>query len=267
MVEYLAAVDPVDGIRKLAVSGRCEFALAIYNQGKCNIRIGQDQLLYETAGVGCFSRRRLQKLCAGRCVVKEIPDHDCRSVRCADLLKYLLPASFNYITGGGQVTAALRHEFNFCDRADAGECLTPEAQGSKRAQILRFRDFACGMTQESKGDIFFRYSSPIVRDAQHPDPAVSKFDRDTGTAGVDGIFNQFLCHRSRTFHRFACCYAVNCFLVQHMNPVHHSLRVNKSQSLLSKLYCSQHECSIPHDINPTPFEFVGNPTPIGKGAL
>ena len=81
--------------------------------------------------------------------------------------------------------------------------LKTEEQQS-RAMIFRARDLTGGMAFEAHEGIITAHAVTIIRDAYETASAGLYLYRDSGGAGIQRVFHQFLHHTGRPFHHFAC---------------------------------------------------------------
>ena len=96
-------------------------------------------------------------------------------------------------TDGGQVA----------DGGDGGQGLAPEAQGGNGLQIGGRFELRRGVTQEGQFDLIRRDAAAVVGDLDEFPAAATYLDVDGSGAGVEGVFYQFLDHRSRSLDHFA----------------------------------------------------------------
>ena len=185
--------------------------------------MGQRKPFDKLRNVPCLRLRRFQELSSGRCIVKQIPADKCGSVRSPDLLHPGLDPALDTVPGSDQALLRLCDQLHTADGSDAGECLTPESEGSDAGQIIDLLDFAGGMAQEGRAHLVRRDPGSVIGHPDHRNAAVPDLHRNGRRAGIDGILGQLLDDASRPLYDLPGRNLVNCRLLQQMDYCHDAL--------------------------------------------
>ena len=209
----ISAVNPVDHISQIGISGTVEPHLPVYHVFERNILMGQGQLFHVGADIPGFCHGSFQKFCPGGGVKEQIPHQHGSAVWSADLFQRFFPAPLYHIPDADHIFRRLGDHFHLGDRRNTGQSLPPKSQRGNLQQILHLLDLAGGMAEKSQPDLILGNAVSIVR---HPDKGNASFFDLHGyrrSSGVNGVLHQLLYHRSRPLHHLAGRYFIYCVLV------------------------------------------------------
>ena len=82
--------------------------------------------------------------------------------------------------------------------------LPPESHRFNISQILGCADFARGMPFQTEQCVLAVHPGTVVLDPNKLGSSSRKFHADPARTGINAVLDEFLDHRSRAFHDFAC---------------------------------------------------------------
>ena len=202
-LRHFRAQHGVDCVSEHAVARREQLfpALADYAEGDFGMREG------EPVGKGEDGARLaahgFEKLLARGRIVKQVRDGDDRSVRAAERRLLGKGSALHADQRAGLVLGALGHQPDPGHRRDGGERLAAEAEGLDPVYVLRAADLARGMAQKAGARVGLAHARAVVLHADAGCAAVRYIHGDGGSAGVNGVFHEFLDDRSGAFHNLS----------------------------------------------------------------
>ena len=209
----LPAVDTVDHIFYAVVSGTGKLHLTVLDIFKGDFRMGKRQLLHQSIDVTGFCHIGFQEFAPCRCIVKEVSDQKCCSLRCPHFLQRLFFSAFDHITGTTDPGRSLCDQLHLGDGGNTGKCFTTEAKRGNVGQVFYFFNFTCGMAEKSKRNLLCIHSGAIVRDTDQLFSAVCDLYSNSGSTCVNGIFHKLFYNRGGALYDLSCCDLINGILV------------------------------------------------------
>ena len=188
----LAAEDAVDQLGDIPVSGRKQLLAAVHFIAETDIGPRHGQLLHQIADVVRLGLGRSQKFASDRGVVKQIAHHESRSVRCAYGLEPEFLPAFDSVQTSQYSVLRLRRDLYLRDCRDARKRLSAEPQRPYGQKIRGIPYLTGRVTQKGSRQILFGHAGAVVRNPYEIDAAAGDLHRDRRSAGVDGVFAEFL---------------------------------------------------------------------------
>ena len=220
VLSNLPPVDGVDNVLQISVAGGKELCLVILNKAEGDFRMGQGNLFHQARHMGGLRGRRLQELPPCRRIKEQVPYQEGCALRGADLLEADFLSAFDAVAASGDTSRRAGNQLHLRNGRNAGKGLTAESQGSDSHQVRRVTDFAGGVAQECGGNLLRLDSASVIGDADDGKAPVPDLHRDGRRFRVDGIFQEFLYHGSRSLDNLSRCNLIDCILVKHMNFGH-----------------------------------------------
>ena len=203
--------DPFSGIRCLRPDHRFAIIALDFEAGR---REGHGKASQPVDGMAPLGSGLLEKFAPGWNPAKKVGDFDPGSLRTAGFALHDnfagLDANFMARRSPGQAGQQphARH------RGDGGERFAPEAKTYDSSEVVKGRDLARGMTAQGHPRFLGFHPGSIVGDRYQARPAVSYFDPDTPSPGVEGILHKFFEHRRGSLDDLSCCDLVHEFAGQ-----------------------------------------------------
>ena len=168
----------------------------VVDQGQVDAGVDQSHSLKLAGDVGEFHGIFFEEFAACGHVEEEVFDHHVAAFgACGGFLSFDAgtvddKAAAHFGVGGAGA------EFDLSHGANRGEGFAAEAHGVEREEVVGLLDFRCGMTLEGHARVGLRHSAAIVNDLNQRSAGVADNHFHGGCSGVNGVFNQFLDHRS-----------------------------------------------------------------------
>ena len=205
---------------QLAVAGGDELQLALPFKPEGDLRVGQRSMQHHVCHKGALAGVLFEEFHPGRGIVKQGVHRDGGAHRAGPRLHTLGFAAGDPVEAGILVRLGACQNLHPGNTGNGGQCLTPEAQCVDVGQVLGGLDLAGSMADKGLVDVLGLDAGAVIHDLQLLDAAAADGKRDLGGTGVNGVFQQFLGHRSRAFHHLAGGDKFRCVLVQHADLCH-----------------------------------------------
>ncbi len=153
--------------------------------------------------LGGFGAVGLQELPPRRQVVEQIVDLDHRPLACAHLDDRRGRAAVDADLGAGLVAARPGAQHEMGDGRDGGERLAAESERQDGGEIVGAANLARRVALDGEPCVLGRHPFPIVFDADLLLAAQLDVNGHPAGAGVDGVLDQLLDDRGRTFDDLA----------------------------------------------------------------
>ena len=213
IVRDLAAVGGVYGIPQLTVARGVEKRPSLRDQGEGNIGMSDRETAHQLVDVAGLGHRSLQKLASGWDIVENVThDHRC-SLRTACFLEGNLLPSLDAVTASEIIISVVREQLDARNGRDTGKRLTAETEAVYPEQIRTRFDLACCVTQECRADVVRSETGAVVRNTEHGDTSLLRFNGDPGRAGIQRIFHKLFHDRGRAFDNFPGRDLIDSFLI------------------------------------------------------
>ena len=205
---------------QLAVAGRDILQLALTDELDADFRVAERYMGNCIRHKGALGGVLFEELHAGRRVVKQIlyPDggaHSSGTRLTGDLFPALNAVDRGklvHLGSGGQLYTG--HAGNGC------QCFTAEAKRMDVGQIVRCFNFAGGVADKRRGDIFCLDAGAVIADLDQLDAAGFNADGHLRGTGINGVFQQLLNNGCRTLDHLTGCDQLGCVLIQNMDHCH-----------------------------------------------
>ena len=205
---------------QLAVTGGHELLLAVPQKSECNFRVGQRFVQNDICNKRSLADVLFQELHAGRCVVEQIVHRYGGAARTGTGLHALGLAALNAVAAGVFVRFGAGQHLYPGHAGDGSKRFAAEAKGVDVAQILGTGNFAGCVAHKSFINILCLNAAAVIRNLQLLDAAAHDGERNLRCTGVNGVFQQLLCNRSRPLHHLACGDQFSGMLIQYANFCH-----------------------------------------------
>ena len=113
-----------------------------------------------------------------------------------------------------------RAHLHMCHSGNGRECLSPEAHGAEREQVIGLLDFGSGMAFEGHACIGVTHALAIVHHLNERTAGILHHHINAGSTRINGILHQFLHYRSRALNHLTSRYLVGNRVGQKMYDVH-----------------------------------------------
>ena len=197
------SVDGMNGGEQLAGAVRMEIRLVVLDEAKGDLRVRNGDLLHDLCNGIPLGGVPFQEFPASWHVKEQVLDEDGRPVGAAAFLRFRGLCPGDLVACAVLVLPALGHDRDPCHGSHRRQCFPPEAEGQDGIQIGFLCDLAGSVTQECSGDILPCHTAAVIDDAHEGRTAAFDLDSDMPCAGINGIFDQLLNDRSRTFNDLA----------------------------------------------------------------
>jgi len=104
-----------------------------------------------------------------------------------------------------------------CHRGDGGQRLAPESKRVDAVQVGVAGQLAGGVAFQSQQTVLAGHAVAVVGHPDQPTATVGDLKADVRSSGIQGVFDQFLDHRGRTFHHLTCGDLVGQALGKYLN--------------------------------------------------
>ena len=205
---------------QLAVTGGHELLLAVPQKAECNFRVGQRFMQNDIRHKSSLTDVLFQELHAGGRIIEQIVHRYGGAARAGAGLHALGLAALNAIAAGVFVRFGAGQHLYPGHAGDGSKRFAAEAKGVDVAQILGTGNFAGCVAHKGFIDILCLNAAAVIRNLQLLNAAAHDGERDLRCTGVDGVFQQFLCNRSRPLHHLACGDQFSGMLIQYANFCH-----------------------------------------------
>ena len=210
----------ISSAAQLAVTGGHELLLAVPQKAECNFRVGQRFMQNDIRHKSSLTNVLFQELHAGGRIIEQIVHRYGGAARAGAGLHALGLAALNAIAAGVFVRFGAGQHLYPGHAGDGSKRFAAEAKGVDVAQILGTGNFAGCVAHKGFIDILCLNAAAVIRNLQLLNAAAHDGERDLRCTGVDGVFQQFLCNRSRPLHHLACGDQFSGMLIQYANFCH-----------------------------------------------
>ena len=146
---------------------------------------------------------RLQEFPSGRHIVEKISDSYVCPFRSGDLCRGIVDRRRELNLAANLLILRAGLQRHLSHRRDRGQRLAPESEGRDVLQILRGRDFRCGVPLETEHGIVRIHPLAVVYDLDQSPSRVLDYHRDLFRPRIYGILHKFLHHGSRPLHNLS----------------------------------------------------------------
>ena len=216
----LPAQNGIGCTAQLAVTGGHELLLAVPQKAECNFRVGQRFMQNDICHKSSLTDVLFQELHAGGRIIEQIVHRYGGAARAGAGLHALGLAALNAIAAGVFVRFGAGQHLYPGHAGDGSKRFAAEAKGVDVAQILGTGNFAGCVAHKGFIDILCLNAAAVIRNLQLLNAAAHDGERDLRCTSVDGVFQQFLCNRSRPLHHLACGDQFSGMLIQYANFCH-----------------------------------------------
>ena len=143
------------------------------------------------------------KLHAGGRVVKQIAHADGGALGTAGVAHLTGHAAVQMQHGAALAAPLAGENIHMGYGADGRQRLAAKAQRADGVQVVGGAQLAGGVAQKRRRELLRRNAAAVIADAKIGQTAALKFRHNGACAGVNGVFQQFLCHAGRAFHHLA----------------------------------------------------------------
>ena len=205
---------------QLTIAGGHELLLAVPQKAECNFRVGQRFVQNDIRHKSSLTDVLFQELHAGGRIIEQIVHRYGGAARAGAGLHALGLAALNAIAAGVFVRFGAGQHLYPGHAGDGSKRFAAEAKGLDVAQILGTGNFAGCVAHKGFINILCLNAAAVIRNLQLLNAAAHDGERDLRCTGVDGVFQQFLCNRSRPLHHLACGDQFSGMLIQYANFCH-----------------------------------------------
>ena len=210
----------VHGAAQAAVTGGDELLLAVLGKAEADFRVGECRVQHGFGNKGTLAGILFEELHPRRGVVKQVVDRNGRAHTARARLDALLLPARNAVDTGKLVVFGAGHDLHTRYTCNGGQCLPAKAQRVDMPQIVCRGNFAGCMADKRLVNVLRFDAAAVIHDLQLTYAAALDGKADLRCPGVDGVFQQFLCHRSRALYDLARSDQFCRMLVQHTNFRH-----------------------------------------------
>ena len=210
----------VHGAAQAAVTGGDKLLLAVLGKAETDFRVGERRVQHGFGNKGPLAGILFEELHPRRGVVKQVVDRNGRTYAARARLDALFFPAGNAVNTGKLVVFGAGHDLHTRHACNGSQCLPAKAQRVDMPQIIRRGNFAGCMADKRLVNVLRFDAAAVIHDLQLMYAAALDGKADLRCPGIDGVFQQFLCHRSRALYDLARSDQFCRMLVQHTNFRH-----------------------------------------------
>jgi hypothetical protein len=194
LVEGVAAEDLVDALGGLRDRRRDEQGVGRGVQLEMLLGMGERVMCNQCCYMRELGGFGLEEFAAGRSVEEEIADRDGGSGGKAGVFDAIDFSADDFDAGPAVFACGAGFELDAGDGGDGRKRFAAEAEGGDGEQVVAGADLGGSVALEGQQGVVADHADAVVGDADELAASGFDFDADTGSAGVEGVFEQLFHH-------------------------------------------------------------------------